>query len=119
VLEELTCTNDGCGIMFAVPREWKNERRNDHKTFYCPNGHSRYFPSESELEQATRLLARERARHDQTQAELKAVTGQRNAARSHASRIKNRAEAGVCIHCNRTFKDLADHMKTKHVLVTK
>ena len=34
--------------------------------------------------------------------------------KGHVTRLKNRASAGVCPCCNRTFKQLAAHMKTKH-----
>lgn len=113
-METLMCGESGCGIVFAVPRLWKQTRQKDHSTWYCPNGHARYFQEKTQEEIVRENLARERASHDQTKAELQDALRRSNAARAHLSRIKNRAEAGVCIHCNRTFEDLARHMKSKH-----
>ena len=36
-----------CGIRFAIPTSFDINKRKDHKTFYCPDGHSMYYPSES------------------------------------------------------------------------
>lgn len=46
-MEVLTCE---CGIVYAVPTAWVKERREDHKTFYCPNGCRRWFPHKAEKE---------------------------------------------------------------------
>ena len=34
--------------------------------------------------------------------------------KGHLTRVKRRVGNGVCPCCNRTFKNLADHMTTKH-----
>lgn len=53
-MEVLTCE---CGIIYAVPAEWVRQRREDHKTFHCPNGCRRWFPYKTEEE----LLAEKNA----------------------------------------------------------
>lgn len=35
-----------CGLTWAAPEAWFKHRQRDHKTFYCPNGCPRWFPSE-------------------------------------------------------------------------
>lgn len=110
----ITCSKEGCGISFMVPSHWSQKRREDHKTFYCPNGHSQWFPQESEEEK----LRRERDRLKQNTAyledRLKDKDRQVSAARGQVTRIKNRISAGVCPCCNRSFSNLAKHMAHMH-----
>jgi hypothetical protein len=49
-----------CGVTFAMPKEMMDKYTENHKSFYCPSGHSQYFPSESKAERLERLLAHER-----------------------------------------------------------
>lgn len=39
-----------CNIAFGVPSGFHKSRRNDHKEFYCPNGHHNYYPQKSDVE---------------------------------------------------------------------
>ena len=48
----------GCGIEFCLPNAVEADRREDHKPFYCPNGHSNYYPQETEKERRIRELER-------------------------------------------------------------
>ena len=115
-LETTTC--GVCGVPFAAPVEllaWS--RKKPHRSFYCPAGHSLHFPGKSEaqrLRESQEALAAERAEHDQTQAQLRAQRAQTTRARNERDRLKTRAKHGVCPCCNRTFKQLAAHMKNKH-----
>ncbi len=43
-----TCCN--CGINFGITRDFYGKRREDHKSFYCPAGHSQYYSGKSETE---------------------------------------------------------------------
>lgn len=47
-----------CHIPFAMPSRLHEDRRNDHKTFFCPNGHSQYFPGKSDEEKLKDELKR-------------------------------------------------------------
>lgn len=115
-LETTTC--GVCGVPFAVPTEmlaWS--RKKPHRMFYCPVGHDLHFPGKSEaekLKEAREALAVERARHDQTRAQLIGQRAATTRVRNERDRLKKRASAGVCPCCNRTFQQLARHMKTKH-----
>jgi hypothetical protein len=75
-LESGNCSE--CGIAYALPKEFRAARRNDHKPFMCPNGHAQHYPQETEadklnkrilfllkeLETAKTELASEKARAD-------------------------------------------------------
>jgi len=45
-----------CGIQFAITKDFEKRKREDHETFYCPRGHSQYFPQENEKERLKRQL---------------------------------------------------------------
>jgi hypothetical protein len=106
------CCN--CGMPFAMTKDFERQRRNDHKNFYCPSGHSLHYsgPSEaeklrSELERKEQILDAERARAARVEQERDQV------ARAH-NRMRQRVMNGVCPCCNRTFQNLLAHMKTEH-----
>lgn len=120
-METLTCSHEGCGITFAAPQQWVTKRRNDHETWYCPNGHTMWFPGKSEAEKLRDQLARQVARTDQERAEADRQRRLREhaelsarAMKGQVTKIKNRVGNGVCPCCNRTFADLQRHMETKH-----
>ena len=103
-----------CGIIWAAPAHFIKERRNDHKWFYCPNGHRQHYPQESEEERLRR--ERDRLRQEQAYLEGRVAEEERRAAtyKGHATRLRRRAKAGVCPCCNRNFQNLARHMDSKH-----
>lgn len=118
-----TCCS--CGMQFAMPTEFNNIRRNDHKAFYCPSGHSQSYQSESESEklrrERDRLAQRIAERDDEIkrQRELReAAERQLSAAKGRVTKIKNRVAKGVCPCCNRQFSNLHRHMTTEHPTFT-
>lgn len=113
-LAKITCTKDGCGIVFAIPEQFRDERQRDHAIFYCPNGHARYFPTKSKEEILQDELTRERARLDQAKAEISSQRKSLIASKGQITKIKNRIANGVCPCCNRHFSNLHEHMKQKH-----
>jgi hypothetical protein len=111
-LETEECCN--CGTLFAMPAILYRRARADAEVwFYCPNGHKQHYTEtevqrlRAKLDEQTRVAtsALERARRAE-EGEQKAV--------DEAKRLKKRVQAGVCTCCNRTFQNLARHMKTKH-----
>lgn len=107
-----------CGLRFSVPTAWERNRREKHDNFWCPNGHSLSFPSESRAEKAERELAAAKAQH---KTELEWERHRREAAERSAAAhkgkvtgIKNRIGNGVCPCCKRSFQNLKRHMCTKH-----
>lgn len=115
---ELGC----CGFATLLPADFIRARKNDHKSFYCPScGESRYYPGKSDKERLEEQLAAVQRGKELAEAraerERNNAKAARRSARAHkgvATRLKNRAKAGVCPCCNRTFKQLAAHMKNKH-----
>jgi hypothetical protein len=92
-------------------------RKNDRKSWYCPNGHSQWFPGETAADKAQRLagqLDMERTRRQQAETDADYARRARKAVSTRLRKVKQRVGHGVCPCCNRTFKALADHMATKH-----
>jgi hypothetical protein len=104
-----------CGVWFGFDERFYNARRNDHRSWYCPNGHRRAFLGETEAQRLQRLLNSERdhrasvaAERDQYAASLRTTTG-------HVTRLRKRATAGACpFGCRRHFVNLERHVATKH-----
>ena len=108
-----------CGCIYAIPDGIYQRalRRKVNDSIYCPNGHTWHFTGKTHAEELQELrdrVARERAARDQAKASERAQRAAATRARKERDRLKKRAEAGVCPHCNRTFQQLARHMKTKH-----
>lgn len=64
------CVYEGCGISYAVPKEWDKYRREDHKSFYCPNGHRHYYPGKTRVEKLMEQLGILRNDHERCVAKL-------------------------------------------------
>lgn len=113
-----------CGISFAVPRDWRKQRCADHKTFYCPNGHARWFPTgtsdEEKAKKRAEDLAQELARAN-TRA-LREAESRKAAERSNAAlkgvvtRTKRKAAHALCPvgGCGRSFVQVQRHLNAKH-----
>ena len=115
----IECAN--CSIDFGIGEDFRKRRREDHDTFYCPNGHSNFYPQKDEaakqreradgLEQRLKYaLARATSAEDQAQA----AEYSRRAQKAVNTKLRKRIAAGVCPCCNRTFQDLLRHMKGQH-----
>lgn len=103
-----------CGVEFASPVI--SERRADGNFFYCPNGHSQHFTEteattlRKQLERTQRDLEWARSQRETTEKRLSAQRGLTTKAKNKLARV----HAGVCPECNRSFSQLAEHMKQKH-----
>lgn len=112
-----------CGVIFGMPAQFYDDRLEDHKNFYCPNGHSQCFVGKTEAEKLRDELERERRRviqanasRDRAWAETEAIERRRRALKGALTKAKKRAGAGVCpvVTCKRTVRQMADHIKTVH-----
>jgi hypothetical protein len=112
LLETMEC--GGCGIVFAVPQDWKQKKVETHGSFACPNGCSRKFTSKTEAEKIQDQLDREKREAASLRERAVAAERAQQKAERSITRLKKRSAAGVCPCCNRTFKELAEHMKSKH-----
>jgi hypothetical protein len=113
-----------CKTPFAMSESVYNlalQRKGDIE-FFCPNGHGQVYTKGETEEQK---LRRERDRLKQEAAYLNDRVEEERAARQLAERrtsaakgqitkMKNRAAAGVCPCCNRTFANLHRHMSSQH-----
>ena len=114
--EAVTCCE--CGVEFASVVIIR--RRVDGKLFWCPNGHSQVF-TETEASKLRKQLEAEKKRREQAESDAQwAKANAHNAsvaerkAKNKLALLAKRVNAGVCPHCQRTFKQLAAHMKCKH-----
>jgi hypothetical protein len=123
--EEQECIS--CFVRFGVPKGFTAARRQDKRSFYCPNGHSMSYTRSTADELRDQLAAKEReAQNAKAEAErerrwrIEAREDQRAlerrlaAQRGVTTRMKNRVANGVCPCCNRTFVNLQRHMASKH-----
>lgn len=111
------CCRAGCGVAFALNDDFVRRRRSDRKSWYCPNGHSQWFPGETDHDKAQRLagqLDMERTRRQQAEKTADYATRSRKAVSTRLRKVKQRVGHGVCPCCNRTFKQLAAHMESQH-----
>jgi hypothetical protein len=108
-----------CGILFAAPASLLQMRSQDGLTFFCPNGHGiGYVSTNADLKRKLNLAKDQNAaltaRIDQDTAQMRSLKGSATRARNRLAAVQERAAAGVCPCCNRTFKQLAQHMASKH-----
>lgn len=109
-----------CFMRFAVPKSFDAARRKDGKSFFCPAGHSQsYTDSENDRIRRERdRLKQEAARLEENAARERqlreAAERSASARKGQITRLKNRAAAGVCPCCNRSFENLRNHMSAKH-----
>lgn len=111
------CCHKGCGVSFALNDDFVRRRKNDRESWYCPNGHSQWFPGETDSDKAQRLagqLDMERTRRAAITKQLDYQTRARKAVSTRLKKVKHRVGHGVCPCCNRTFSQLANHMASQH-----
>lgn len=91
-------------------------------TFYCPYGHGQVFAEgeseETKLRRERDRLKQQLAMKDDLIAGQKAVADKAMrelaAAKASAVKVRKRQAAGVCPCCNRSFRQMALHMRNKH-----
>lgn len=102
---------DCCNSYVALTQSQFKEFRRSHKNFYCPKGHPRHYPDESDIERLERLNSNLHKKVGELRSHndglLTVIT-------SKDKRYKRLAEKGVCPDCRRNFVNVARHMKTKH-----
>lgn len=100
-LESCFCAT--CGVQYAIPQKLKAELRESHRSFYCPNGHSQWFPDETEAEKLRKELKRK-------EQEISDLVIEKLKVQKDFMRLKK----GTCPCCKRSFQNLKSHMETKH-----
>lgn len=106
-LIERTCW---CGMLYAIPAELsRSADRNKNTSVYCPLGHA-WVSTTHERDEKERLRQRVASLED----DLRVEGLSHRATKGALTKAKKRVEAGLCLHCNRSFQNLARHMATKH-----
>lgn len=109
-MREMQCGT--CGTPFSMPEKIYQSCYEDGGFFSCPLGHSRGW------NKGNKVVRREHADLERKLSEqMRIATKQAERAakaEQEIKKMKKRASAGVCPCCNRTFQQLARHMKLKH-----
>lgn len=102
-----------CGYPIALTEDHERRLREGGDSFYCPAGHGQVFKRTEVMRLREQLDA---ANARATTQEARALEAERaaRAAKKKITTMNKRAAAGVCPCCNRTFQQLARHMKAKH-----
>lgn len=110
-----------CGVHYGLDREfYAAQQAGKGHGWYCPNGHKlviRESDAEKYRREAERLKQQIAQKDDEIawQREQRKVSERQvAAAKGQITKLRKRANAGVCPCCNRTFTNMARHMKTKH-----
>lgn len=117
----ITCNAGGCGLVFGLDEEFIKARQRDHATWYCPNGHPRYWPqknaeeaAKARAEQLSDELARANTRALRNQQAYEHERRRLAAAKGRITKLKKRIANGICPCCNRYFRALHDHVAKEH-----
>lgn len=111
-----------CSVDYGLGEVFLKQRREDHATWYCPNGHPSWFPpGTSEAEKAIKerdaareLARREAQRRQRAEQEARTAEYQRRAAKGQLTKLRNRIANGVCPCCNRSFANVRRHIADQH-----
>ncbi len=111
-----------CGIEHYVPKAFDDNQvaLGSKGGWDCPNGHRRvYRESEADVVRRERDLLKQRIAQKDDEIRFQrqhreAAERQAAARKGQITRLKNRAAAGVCPCCNRSFENLRRHMDHKH-----
>lgn len=113
------CTE--CGVSYALTAAFEDRRRDDHKTFHCPNGHRQHYPSKNDAEKAREEAERERQRAERLQQQLRrreedlqSERRQHSATKGQLTKTRKRAAHGTCPCCKRSFANVQRHVSSQH-----
>lgn len=110
-----TCPN--CHCWFAMPKSlYEHMRANSMVFAYCPNGHSWHYTHSlrEELKEAREALTKAESRAEHWHGQYTGAERSKTALKGVITRTRNRIGKGICPCCNRYFKNVDAHMKTKH-----
>lgn len=104
-----------CGQPMALPANQVDYLRNSHESFWCAScGSCRVYTGQGpKAKLEARVKEAERSR-DRARMSAEAADRRASAHKGHATRLRNRASAGTCACCKRTFSNVAEHMLEQH-----
>jgi DNA-binding XRE family transcriptional regulator len=103
-----------CNTPFGMTSELQQRRVDDHKGFFCPNGHEQFYQGKTEAQKLKIELERQRQITEAAQARASKAENEREQVAKAHKKMRNRIMNGVCPCCNRTFQNLLSHMKAEH-----
>lgn len=112
----VTATCPSCQMVHAFPRALydRAQEAKPNYTLYCPAGHAWHYRGESDADREKRLRQRAEQQIAQARDEARDAQAARERAERALKRHKKRSAAGTCPCCQRTFANMAQHMKTQH-----
>lgn len=115
-IEFVLITPGCCGVPWMMPKHIMVQRKEDHKTFWCPNCQSSrwYPPGSSDKEKLEAKLRHERFLRVEAENEAESAKHRERAQKAAKTRLKNRIKNGVCPCCTRYFENLHRHMLSQH-----
>lgn len=102
-----------CAMLFAVPTEFDNRRRQDGRQFYCPLGHAQSY-NRSEINKLREELKQEREHANRLARQRQQLENDLLDEVKQRQQLEKRIHAGTCPFCHRTFQQLSRHMANKH-----
>jgi len=120
VLETHVCGT--CGITYAAPLGFWDERELDGRIWYCPNGDQRLYSKRIEDQLREELSAKEqrlqqvRRDRDSYREDAESERRSHTATRGHLTRARKRAAAALCPveDCNKKLVGMAEHLRLVH-----
>lgn len=108
-----------CSMQYAVPKAFADRlrlgfNRGEKVEWFCPRGHSTIFGGESEVDKMRRERDRAQQRIAEVMDDLAETNRKRLLAEKKLKAQTERAVAGLCPCCHRTFQQLSRHMAAKH-----
>ncbi len=91
-MESEVCTCSECGIEYRVPGNWYRSRRDDHASFWCPNGHEQHFSGKSDKEKLSSRLDAERRRIGLLSDQLNTCSLSRRALKGQVTKLRNKLD---------------------------
>src|SRR5579859_292105 len=102
-----------CHMVFLMTADFQKAMKATGATFYCPAGHNQHY-TKTDLQVLRERLERSEREAAQLREAKSGAERARDRAEKSIKRLRKRSAAGVCPCCNRTFEQLANHMKQKH-----
>jgi hypothetical protein len=83
-----------CGIIFSVPDRWYDHRCEDHRPFFCPNGHRQHMSPEEPPDTVKRSeLIQAMHRAEQAEAKAAELSGQHDDTGEPQPKCRKRSKA--------------------------
>ena len=111
----LTQINCGeCGGIYAINERFREQKEKYGGYWKCPYCQCSWGFGTSTIDKLTKELEYEKKRTEWAKQDAKNYKHQLTAQKGVNTKLKKRIGHGVCPCCKRTFKQLAEHMKSQH-----